>query len=272
VSSKRSRRYVSSFLKDRHAKSATIRQTERGLQSINRELQNWLEVRRLSPSLNRLRPLTMVSDLALIDLVHALRTVLDEGVPGDLVECGVWRGGAAFLLASQLKQAGVSDRQVWLFDSFEGLPDPQEIDGEAALAYSRDTEGAGYYDNCRASLEEVRANAEELGLGALTKFVKGWFSDTLPVTSASIGPIAILRIDADWYSSVRDCLDHLYDHVSEGGFVIIDDYFAWDGCVVAVHEFLSSRQLPHRIETTPGGQAFFRKQLSKTTALMPEPT
>jgi hypothetical protein len=264
VSQNGSRRHVPRFLRNRYARSATIRQTERGLQSINRELRSWLEVRRLSRSLDRVRPLTMVDDLALIDLVHMLRTVLEEDVPGDLVECGVWRGGAAFLLAGQLKQAGVSGRKVWLFDSFEGLPLPQEIDGEAALAYSRDTESPGYYDNCRASLEEVQASAEKLGLGAHTRFVKGWFSDTLPATSASIGPIAILRIDADWYSSVRDCLDHLYDHVSEGGFVIIDDYSAWDGCAVAVHEFLSNRQLPHRLQTTLSGQAFFRKQLAKT--------
>lgn len=230
---------------------------------MHRELRTWLEVRRLSRLFDRVRPLTMLDDLALIDLVHVLRTVLEEDVPGDLVECGVWRGGAAFLLASQLKQAGVSDRKVWLFDSFEGLPLPQEIDGEAALAYSRDTESPGYYDNCRASVEEVQASAEELGLGALTTCVKGWFSDTLPVTSASIGPIALLRIDADWYSSVRSCLDHLYDQVSDGGFVMIDDYLAWDGCAVAVHEFLSNRQLPHRLVTTQGGPAFFRKQLAK---------
>jgi hypothetical protein len=229
---------------------------------MNHELRNWLEIRRLSRLFDRVRPLTMLDDLALIDLVHVLRTVIEEDVPGDLVECGAWRGGAAFLLASQLKQAGVSDRKVWLLDSFEGLPPPQEIDGDAALAYSRNTDSPGYYDNCRASLEEVQASADELGLGALTTLVKGWFEDTLPATSASIGPIALLHIDADWYSSVRSCLDHLYDHVSDGGFVIFDDYGVWDGCAVAVHEFLSSRQLPHRLETTKTGQAFFRKQLT----------
>jgi hypothetical protein len=240
-------------------KSSVLRQSFRGLKAIGRELDHWREVRQLSTSLDSVRPLSMVHDFGLIHLSRILRTVLEDQVPGDLVECGVWKGGAAFLLADQLKRAGNHDRKVWMFDSFEGLPPPDEIDGAAALAYSREPGRPDNFDNCRVTLEEVEASAQKLGLTAHTKLVKGWFSDTLPAVASTIGPIAILRIDSDWYSSVRCCLDHLFDQVSEGGFIVLDDYFVWDGCAIAIHEFLSDRRLPLRIEHWGGAPAFLRK-------------
>jgi O-methyltransferase len=206
----------------------------------------------LSLLLERVRPFTMVPDDALTDLARQVRAVLSCDIPGDFVECGVWRGGASFLMADLLRQAGVNDRKVWLFDSFEGLPSPQEIDGPRALAYARDTDRPWYLDNCRASVEEVRESAMMLGLGDHVKLVKGWFDATLPANRDRIGPIAILRIDGDWYASVRSCLEHLYDGVVEGGFVILDDYYTFDGCAIAVHEFLGRRQLSHRIESVTG--------------------
>ncbi|HSF01507.1 MAG TPA: TylF/MycF/NovP-related O-methyltransferase, partial [Solirubrobacterales bacterium] len=152
-----------------------------------------------------------------------------------------------------LRQAGIRDRKVWLFDSFEGLPAPEAIDGPAALSYVRGTRAPHYFDNCRASLEEVRETAARLGLAGHTEFVKGWFEDSLPAHRHRLDRIAILRVDADWYRSVRDCLEQLYDQVSDGGLVTLDDYYAYDGCAAAVHEFLAERQLPHRIESVAGG-------------------
>jgi len=202
----------------------------------------------LEDVLREIRPFTMVQSESLVELALQVRSVLVEEIPGNLVECGVWRGGSAFLMAKCLQQAGVTNRKVWLFDSFEGLPAPQEIDGPAALAYASDPANPGYFDNCRASLEDVQGTAERLGLSAYTECVKGWFEETLPANRERVGAIAILRIDADWYSSVRACLTHLYDRVVPGGFVVLDDYYTYDGCALAVHEFLGQRSLSHRIE------------------------
>lgn len=200
----------------------------------------------------------MVPTGSLVTLSGHVRTIVREKVAGDFVECGVWRGGSSFLMAQLARQLG-DERTVWLFDSFEGLPQPEPIDGPAAQGWAEATESATYFDNCRASLEDVRTSARELGLESCTRLVKGWFEATLPRARAELGPIALLRIDADWHSSVRCCLDNLYDLVSEGGIVILDDYFAWDGCAVAVHEFLGERRLAHRIRQGGGSGAWFRK-------------
>jgi hypothetical protein len=129
------------------------------------------------------------------------------------------------------------------------------VDGSAALEYAKDTESPTYYDNCRASLEDVQRTAAELGVGAYTEFVKGWFDQTLPVHRDRIGKIAVLRIDGDWYSSVRCCLDNLYDQVVDGGLVVLDDYYTYDGCTLAVHEFFGQRRLAHPIESVTGKPA-----------------
>jgi O-methyltransferase len=190
----------------------------------------------------------MVPTESLTDLAHLVRAVLWYDIPGHFVECGVWRGGASFLMADLLRQAGIRNRKVWLIDSFEGLPPPEEIDGVSARAYAENTKSPAYFDNCRASLEEVQQNAIELGLAPYTEFVKGWFNRTLPVHRKRIGPIAILRIDGDWYSSVRCCLDNLYNQVVDEGYIVLDDYYTYEGCAIAVHEFLGARRLGHSIE------------------------
>ena len=138
----------------------------------------------------------------------------------------------------------------------EGLPPPAPIDGPAAQRWADDVHGPDYHDNCRATIEEVTAQAARFGLEDRVEIVKGWFEKTLPGARDRIGPIALLRIDADWYESVRTCLHALFDLVVPGGFVVIDDYYDWDGCAVAVHEFLAERRLPHRIYQ--GACAFIR--------------
>jgi hypothetical protein len=222
-----------------------------------------VEILELGAVLDRLRPLTMFPRECLVELAWQVRACLEENIPGAFVECGVWRGGTSFLMAHLLRQAGVTDRKVWLFDSFEGIQPPEDIDGLAAFKWAEDTTSPFYYDNFRVSVEEVRRSADELGLSAHTEFVKGWFDPTISANRDRIGSIAILRIDCNWYTGNRCCLDNLYDQVADGGFVILD-YHTWDGCAVAVHEFLGSRRLSHRIESVsgPGGvglSAFFRK-------------
>ena len=209
---------------------------------------SWWTGDEIAESIARIRPYTMVRDGALRDLALQVRAVLVYGIPGDFVECGVWRGGAAFLVADCLRKAGIDDRRVWLFDSFEGLPAPQPIDGRAVADYAENRESRWYFNNCEASFEGVQQAAADLGLGERLRFVKGWFDQSLPAHRNSVGPISLLRLDCDLHNSVRCCLDNFYDQVSSNGFVVLDDYFTFDGAAIAVHEFLGSRQLAHRIE------------------------
>jgi O-methyltransferase len=234
------------------------RAPRRVLRTVRRELSSWQQVNDLRPLLARVRPYSMVPEYGLIDLARRVQTVLAEGVEGNFVECGTWRGGSSFLMAELLKRAGVTDRKVWLCDSFEGHRPPEEIDGPAALAYAENTNDPEYLNNCRADVDDAKRGARLLGVDGYTEFVKGWFDQTLPVNRERMGKIALLRIDCDWHASVRCCLDNLYDQVADGGIVIFDDYFSYDGCAVAVHEFLGERRLAHRLHTE-GGVAFFRK-------------
>lgn len=132
-------------------------------------------------------------------------------------------------------------RRYFLFDSFEGLPEAMTIDGHKALEWQRNNA----IDNCRT--EEAFAETAMREAGARDfRIIKGWFMDTLPRYEFGEG-IAVLRLDADWYSSTADCLNHLYEKIVPGGAVLIDDYYAWDGCSRAIHDFLSINKLPDRI-------------------------
>jgi hypothetical protein len=226
--------------------------------ALKSEFSDWRVLRGVGELVERVKPYTMVTEATLLSLAHQVARVLEEEIPGDLVECGVWRGGSAFLMAELLRRAGVKDRKVWLFDSFEGLPPPKSVDGPAALEYAAQKDSPLYRDNCRASIEEVHEAAAALGLTDHVQLVKGWFDATLPARRSEIGPIALLRIDADWYESVYCCLNELYDQVSVNGFVTLDDYYTWDGCSLATHAFLAERKLPERLQSDVC--AYFRKR------------
>jgi hypothetical protein len=236
-----------------------LRGPRRAYRLVRGQYDAWRELSYLGPTLERIRPLSMVPNHALIQLARQVRQTLAEDIPGGFVECGVWRGGSAFLVADLLRREGVTGRKVWLFDSFEGHRAPEEIDGPAAVEYVTNTNSPEYYDNCRVPVEDVQRSASDLGLSSYTEVVKGWFDESLPATRERIGQIALLRVDCDWHASVLTCLNELYDQVSDGGFVIFDDYYAYDGCAIAVHEFLAERKLAHRI-ACDGGIAYFRKQ------------
>lgn len=160
-------------------------------------------------------------------------------VEGLVVECGVWRGGMSAGMADLLGP----ERAYHLFDSFEGLPDAKGIDGQRAL----DWQEAGEVDNCRAE-EHYAQEAMERSNAAKFELHKGWFSDTLPKFKPA-EPIAVLRLDGDWYSSTAECLNYLYPLVRKGGLILIDDYFAWTGCSRAVHDYLSANALADRIQS-----------------------
>jgi O-methyltransferase len=176
---------------------------------------------------------TYLENLQLIDQVRA--------VQGCVVECGVWRGG---MIAGIAKVLG-PDRSYFLFDSFEGLPPAKEVDGESALTWQRNTLASDYYDNCRAPPEFAEQAMAKSGAKHF-RLIKGWFDQTLPKSLPS-EPIAILRLDADWYDSTMVCLRTTFDRITPGGLIILDDYYTWDGCSRALHDFLSERRAVERI-------------------------
>jgi hypothetical protein len=212
------------------------------------------ERRAIDPTLARVRPYSMLVEGRLLQLARNVNEVLDAGIPSAFVKCGVWRGGASFLMADIVRRRGAKNRTVWMFDSFEGLPPATQLDGGAAFDYQAAPDDPEYFNNCSASVEEVRAAARRLGLDPYVEIVKGWFDQSLPAHRDRIGQIALLRIDGDWYESVKCCLEQLYDRVAPGGYIILDDYYDWQGCAIAVHEFLGTRKLPHRIWTQYAGQ------------------
>jgi len=180
---------------------------------------------------------TMIGLKRLDNLDWCIAEVLRGEVPGDFVETGVWRGGACIFMRAALKAHGDNSRQVWVADSFEGLPKP---DGR----YQQD-EGDRHWkksDVLGVSLEQVKANFSRYGLlDDRVRFLKGWFKDTLP--SAPIETLAILRVDGDMYSSTMDALVNLYPKLSAGGYVIIDDYGEIESCRKAAEDFRAKNKI-----------------------------
>jgi len=170
---------------------------------------------------------------ARMDNIHdCLNEIRTNNIPGDAIECGVWRGGAVIFMHAYMKAYGLSDRRVFMADSFAGLPAPSH-DEEPDLT-------ADKYPQLAVSLEDVIENFEAYDLwDGSVQVLKGWFADTLP--KANIDRISLLRADGDLYSSTRDILDNLYDRVAPGGFVIIDDFGIVPSCAKAVRDFFEER-------------------------------
>jgi O-methyltransferase len=182
---------------------------------------------------------TMVGLKRLDNLEVCITDVLRRGVPGDLIETGVWRGGASIFMRAILKAYGDRQRTVWLADSFQGLPKPN------SAKYPADA-GSEAWKNAALAIpvEEVKANFCKYGLlDEQVRFLVGWFRDTLP--TAPIGKLAVLRLDGDMYESTFDALTHLYPKLSPGGYAIIDDY-AIPGCRSAVEDY----RVKHQIKET----------------------
>ena len=176
---------------------------------------------------------TMVGLKRLDNLQFCIRDVISRGVPGDLVETGVWRGGASIFMRAVLASLQENGRTVWLADSFQGLPKPDGRYGQDAgdRLWTR-------ADTLAISLEQVKRNFSRYGLlDDRVKFLVGWFKDTLP--AAPIERISVLRLDGDMYASTMDALDSLYPKVSAGGFVIVDDFGAIPACKQAVEDYRS---------------------------------
>ncbi|MDN3204700.1 TylF/MycF/NovP-related O-methyltransferase [Algoriphagus sediminis] len=174
-----------------------------------------------------------------------------RNVPGSIVECGVWKGG---MIAGMTEL--IATKKAYLFDSYEGLPDAREIDGQDALNWQKDVEGSYYFDNCMAD-EKFAIEAMQKS-GCEFESSKGWFEETL-IQTAHLEEISILRLDADWYDSTLCCLRELYPKVARGGIIIIDDYYTWDGCSRAVHRYLNEIGSMSRVNSE-SGIAYIKKQ------------
>jgi hypothetical protein len=180
------------------------------------------------------------------------KQALKNEIPGDFVECGVWRGGSAGLMGLALQRFDKSStRNLHLFDSFEGLPQPSINDGAIAAEYSGGVNSGELVSvfECVAGLSDVQHFIfKQLNLTEnRMRFHKGWFQDTLPNLGDKPENIALLRLDGDWYESTKVCLEHLYDRVPKGGIIILDDYFCWEGCKKATDNFRTERGITSEI-------------------------
>jgi O-methyltransferase len=196
---------------------------------------------------------TMIGLRRLDNVQHCVETVLDDGVPGDLIEAGVWRGGAAIFMRAVLAAHEVTDRVVWLADSFEGLPPSTHV---VDVAERMDFHGIPFLE---VSEEIVRNNFARYGLlDDQVRFLVGWFRDTLP--SAPIDEIAVARLDGDLYESTWDAISALYPKLSPGGYLIIDDYTDIPACAKAVQDYRLEHQIEEPIEEIDWTGVFWRKQ------------
>jgi O-methyltransferase len=190
---------------------------------------------------------TMVGLARLENLQQCIESIVADEVPGDLIETGVWRGGAAIFMRALLDVSGQHDRVVWAADSFSGLPTPD------ALAYPADAGDLHHtVDFLAISLEEVKRNFSRYDIATENvRFLQGWFRDTLPTLRHE--QWSLVRLDGDMYESTMLALEELYPRLSPGGYVIIDDYGAVDGCRHAVEDFRTQNSIteePSQVDWT----------------------
>ena len=196
---------------------------------------------------------TMIGTARLDNLRACVESVLADGVPGDLIETGVWRGGSTILMRGILAAYGDAERTVWVADSFQGLPVP---DGET---YPAD-DGVDFsgFTQLAVSVEEVRANFARYGLlDDQVRFLEGWFRDTL--ATAPIEQLAVLRLDGDLYESTMDALVALYPKLAPGGYLIIDDYGAFPACKAAIEDYRTANDITEPILEVDWTGAYWRR-------------
>lgn len=197
---------------------------------------------------------TMIGMRRLKHLEDCVRTVVEANIPGDLIETGVWRGGATILMRGALRAFGDNSRIVWVADSFRGLPAPRPE------RYGADRGDPHWtFSELAVSLEDVKRNFNRYGLlDDQVRFLVGWFADTLP--EAPIERLSLLRLDGDMYGSTMDALKALYPRVSPGGYVIIDDYGAIPSCRQAVTDYRSQHGITDEIVEIDWTGVFWRRE------------
>lgn len=193
---------------------------------------------------------TMVGHKRLDNVRKCIEDVIRNDVPGDLVEAGAWRGGTAIFMRAILRAYEDECRNVWVADSFEGMPLPLNKDD------GWDLSKVGYL---KVPLDQVKSNFRKFGLlDERVRFLKGWFRDTL--SSAPIKEIAVLRLDGDMYSSTMDSLQSLYHKINHDGYIIIDDYYSWRSCHNAVNDFRNEKSIKSPIKKIDSHGAYWKKK------------
>lgn len=197
---------------------------------------------------------TMIGLKRLDNLQHCIEIVLGEGVKGDLIETGVWRGGACIFMRAVLAAYGIDDRRIFVADSFEGLPKPET----GKYPSDKGDRHHIFKPYLAVPQEEVEDNFRKYGLlDNQVVFLKGWFRDTLP--QAPIEELSILRLDGDMYGSTMESLESLYPRLSSGGFCIIDDY-ALAGCKSAVDDYRSKHAINCEMKEIDWTGRYWRKE------------
>jgi O-methyltransferase len=191
---------------------------------------------------------------ARINNIHMLLDrVVADGIPGDFIETGVWRGGATLLMRGFLAAHNITDRKVWVADSFAGLPLPSHA---ADAGYDFSAAVAPVLAVPRDEVEDLFRRYDLLD--DQVRFLEGWFSDTLP--NAPIDQLALVRLDGDLYESTMDAITALYDKLSPGGYVIVDDYNDFEPCRRAITEFRESRGITSELHTVDWTAVYWRKE------------
>ncbi|MGL6266282.1 MAG: TylF/MycF/NovP-related O-methyltransferase [Chitinophagaceae bacterium] len=206
---------------------------------------------------NQVRPFTMTSPERLYSLYQSIQYVVANKIPGDFVECGVWKGGSCMMMALLLKRLGITDKKIYLYDTFEGMSEPTEADKKFTGESANDLLNQSGKENdnsiwCYSTLEDVQSNVFSTGFDPQNFiFTKGKVEDSIP--GVMPGEIALLRLDTDWYESTYHELIHLYPLLLENGILIIDDFGHWEGAKKAVLQYFKEKNLHpiiHRVDYT----------------------
>lgn len=217
------------------------------------EFQQWLPV---------VRPYTFLSEARLLSLYRLTKEICLADLPGNIVECGTCKGGAAALIAATIARYSRRPRKVYAFDTFEGMPDPTEVDRANGVPANDTGFGAG---TLGAPIEQnLNVVCRALGVESLVVPVKGLFNQTLPVTRGQIGDIALLHADGDWYESTIDIFHHLYGQVVAGGAIQIDDYGHWEGCRKAIDDLQTQWRVQFGLQPIDYTGVWFRKDPAAT--------
>lgn len=187
---------------------------------------------------------TMVDWERCYSVWRSVNYILDGGIPGAFVECGVWRGGVCMLIANTLMAKGMRDRDIYMYDTYAGMPEPTPMDisvkGQNARGEWEDSQRDDHNEWCYAPLEMVQKNITSTGYDMTkVRFVKGKVQDTIPQTLPD--KIALLRLDTDWYESTYHELTHLYPRLVSGGVIIFDDAYYWHGQRHAMEKYFSEQ-------------------------------
>lgn len=226
------------------------------LQQFGDDSQSLCEDKEFNEIFTAIRPYTMLSPERLYSLYSLAKRVCESNIQGDIVECGVARGGSSALLATVIKRYSKIPRKLYSLDTFEGMPEPSKEDVHGGVGADETGWGSG---TCAGSKDNLVKLCNALGVSDIVVPVKGLFQYTLPVYKDKIGNIALLHMDGDWYESTKAILDNVYSNVTSEGFVQVDDYGHWEGCRKAVDEYFKKHSISVKINQIDATGVWFQK-------------